>query len=274
MARLRRLQGNYKEAQEIIVAAARQRPEDVRFGLEGARIALEAHDLVAAETAINRWLGKGMATFELNLLEGRLAFQRGEYAKAAAYLQNAQAMPQGDGEATVFFGITLARLGRYDEAGPLLLDTLPHPTWSGWGWLYLGELRRLQGRFDDAFANFPKALREFKAQTGPRWRFSTLYAEWARTFAARYGWDHPRVLASLETGRDDGDADDPELNMAFAEYFLKRKKSDTEAAIRHLNKVVQVASYRCDALAQLGSLPGVDERRRTELKELQSLKCR
>ncbi len=274
MARLRRLQGQYKEAREIIDVGAKQRPEDIRFGLERARIALESHDVDAAQGEINRWLGKDVATFELNLLEGRLAFQRGDYAKAAAYLQNAQSMPQGDGEATVFFGVTLVRLGRYDEAGPLLLDTLVHPSWSGWGWLYLGELRRRQQRYDDAFENFPKALRDFKAQTGARARFSTLYAEWALTFAARYGWDHPRVIASLETGRDDGDSDDPELNQVYADYYLKRRSPDSEAAARYLNKVVQVAPYRCSAVRQLLSLRGaVDERRKTELNEILSSRC-
>lgn len=274
MARLRRLQGQYKEAREIIEAGAKQRPEDIRFGLERARIALESHDLDAAQSEINRWLGKDLATFELNLLEGRLAFQRADYAKAAAYLQNAQSMPQGDGEATVFFGVTLARLGRYDEAGPLLLDTLVHPSWSGWGWLYLGELRRRQGRYDDAFENFPKALRDFKAQTGARARFSTLYAEWAMTFAARHGWDHPRVISSLETGRDDGDSDDPELNEVFADYYLKRRSPDSAAAARYLNKVIQVAPYRCTAVKQLLALKGaVDDRRKAELNEILSSNC-
>jgi len=274
MARLRRLQGQYKEAREIIEAGAKQRPEDIRFGLERARIALESHDLDAAQSEINRWLGKDLATFELNLLEGRLAFQRAEYSKAAAYLQNAQSMPQGDGEATVFFGVTLARLERYDEAGPLLLDTLVHPSWSGWGWLYLGELRRRQGRYDDAFENFPKALRDFKAQTGARARFSTLYAEWAMTFAARHGWDHPRVISSLETGRDDGDSDDPELNEVFADYYLKRRSPDSAAAARYLNKVVQVAPYRCTAVKKLLALRGaVDDRRKAELNEILSSNC-
>ncbi|MEZ4460451.1 MAG: hypothetical protein R3E66_12155 [bacterium] len=183
-------------------------------------------------------------------------------------------MPQGDGEATVFFGITLVRLGRFDEAGPLLLDTLPHPTWSGWGWLYLGELRRLQGRFDDAFENFPKALRDFKGQTGPRSRFSTLYAEWARAFAGRFNWDHPKVVANLELGRDEGDPDDPELNAAFADYYLNRKAPDPAAAARYLNKVVQVAPYRCAAVKQLLSMPKVvEDRRRAELKEISSSNC-
>jgi len=273
-ARLRRLQDQLKESRELIDAASKQRPNDVGVAIERIRILMQSRDVVAAQDEINRWHSREANHHGLRVLEGRLAYLRGDYQRAAAYLEKAHTEEPNDGEAAVFYSAALARLGRYDQAGETLRDMLSHPEWGPYGWMFLGEVRRLQGRWSDVNQNLNTAKREISRNLGPRARTSLLQTQYALYFANRFDWNRPQVERNLLIGKSEGDPDEPELNLAFATLYSKQKKPDYEAALMYLEHVLRVAPYRCDAIQMALTFGNrVSETRRREIQAMHKSSC-
>jgi tetratricopeptide (TPR) repeat protein len=193
--------------------------------------------------------------------------------RAAAYLEKAYTQLPTHGEAAVFYGAVLAKLNKVDEASDVLKEVISHPTWGPQAWMYLGEVRRRQGKWKDATDNLAAAKREFSKTIGPSSRISLLQTEWAYYYSTRYDWNHPDVFKSLETGRTEGDADEPELNLAYAIYYLKRKQPDSAAALEAFEKVLQVLPHRCDAIQGALANPTLNAKRRVELETARASAC-
>lgn len=275
-AHLRLMQGKFDEAFELSEKAAKLRPDDPVVGLLRARVAIEQRRLDDAEKEINRWLARNTDPFEMSLLSGRLEFMRENYTKAAGYLKEAFEMRPGDGEASTYYGHTLVRLGKHKEAEEILKDNLSHPTWAGYAWAVLGEVRRKQRRWRDVSENFNKARRLYADQPIPDRYWSHLYAQWALANKARYRkWRDRRVRSKLREGRKKGDPQDPELNMVWGRYWLEKRRPDYEKATDALEKVVEQAPYRCDAVEALQRLYKRDEKEEKleELNELHKKNC-
>lgn len=272
-AHLRLLQGQIVDARDLIVASEKQRPDDLAVGILRIQHSLQTRDEKAAQSEINRWLSRETQNLDLTVLEGRLALMRGDLPRAAAYLEKAHAELPTHGEAAVFYGAVLAKLNKTDQAGDILKEVISHPTWGPHAWLYLGEVRRRQGKWKDATDNLAAAKREFSRSLGPLSRISLLQAEWAHYYGARYDWGHPEVLKALEAGRVDGDADEPELNLAYAVHYLKRKQPDPTAALDAFERVIRVAPYRCDAIQGALLIPVLNAKRRQELETARASAC-
>jgi tetratricopeptide (TPR) repeat protein len=275
-AHLRLMQGDFEAAFGLSEDAAKLRPDDPVVGLLRARVAIEQRRLDDAEKHINKWLAKTNDQFELSLLSGRLEFMRENYTKAAGYLKQAFEMRPGDGEASTYYGHTLVRLGQHDEAEEILKDNLSHPTWAGYAWAVLGEVRRKQRRWRDVSENFNKAERLYGDQPIPDRYWSHLYSQWALANKARYRkWRHGKVRKMLRLGRKKGDPRDPELNMTWGRYWLEKRRPDYDKATEALEKVVEEAPFRCDAVEALQRLykrAEADEKLE-ELNELHKTNC-
>lgn len=258
LADLRRLQGRYNEAIDILEPLTKDRPDDHQVSILLARTVLENRQPGRAQEIVDGWLGKGVAEREFGLLEGRIQYERRNFTRAAGYLKSAHEADKTDGEAAVFYGATLIALGQGDEADPLLRDTISHPTWGGHAWMELGKLRHDQKRWKDVVENFAGARSEFRDQTGPKSRFSELYASWALAYKDRWSWSDRRVYSKLDDGRDDGDPDDPDLNKAWALYHMNQRRPDRDAAKKYLEKAIEAAPYRCDVYKLLR--PMVEEK--------------
>lgn len=254
-ARLRLMEGKFDDAKELADRALKLRPNDPVVGLLAARVAIERQELPRASELINRWLGKSVDKYEHSLLEGRLEFARENYTRAAGYLKEAFEMRPNEGEATIYYGHTLARLGDYGNASTLLRKYLDHPTWSGYAWAVLGEVRRKQRKLKDAYENLDKAIKIYSAQSVPSRYWSHVYTEYALANQIKYRkWRHPQVKRMLDRGRKKGDPNDPGLNMAYGQYYLNLRRPDYVQAMKSIQKVVDAAPHRCDAVDALRNL--------------------
>jgi tetratricopeptide (TPR) repeat protein len=105
----------------------RDRPE---FSLAIARAAMDAGDQDRARNELNRWVGTAAESLgEWILLEGRQAYLRKDYPRAIGYFQRAYRDHVGRGEAALYYGLTLQRLGRNDEAREVFQGLREHPRW-------------------------------------------------------------------------------------------------------------------------------------------------
>lgn len=273
-ARLKRLQDEIQESRELITKASVERPEDIEAGIEKIRLFMQNRDLEGAQKEIDKWHSREPGNHTIKVLEGRIAYLRAEFQRAAAYLETAYKEEPTDGEAAVFYGSALAKLGQYEEAGENLRDMLSHPEWGPYGWMLLADVRRVQSRWRDVEQNLAAARRDFNKTLGPKLRFSLLYTQYARYYAERHRWDHPAVLRNLEKAKADGDLDEPEMNLTFAEYYLKRRKPDLEAASQYIENVLRVAPYRCDAIGlALNNRKAFESERVREIEELRKNHC-
>lgn len=268
-ARLFLLRGEYVEAKKLSDRALELRPDDSVVGHLAARVAIETGELAEAQRQLDRFLGKEVDPYEQALLEGRLHFARENYTRAAGYLKEAQELRPTDGEASIYYGHTLARLGDYGNAGTLLRGYLDHPTWGGYAWAVLGEVRRKQQRLKDAYENLDAALRKYDGQDVPARFYSHAYTEYALANQIKYRkWDHPAVKSMLDKGAELGDAKDPGLNMAFGLYYLNLRKPNFAQAMNYIERVVDVAPYRCDAVDALLSLYSRADKPKSEVDAL------
>lgn len=273
-ARLKRLQDEIQEARELITKASVERPEDIEAGIEKIRLYMQNRDLEGAQKEIDKWHTREPGNHTIKVLEGRIAYLRAEFQRAAAYLETAYKEEPTDGEAAVFYGSALAKLGLHEQAGENLRDMLSHPEWGPYGWMLLADVRRVQSRWRDVEQNLAAARRDFNKTLGPKLRFSLLYTQYARYYAERHRWDHPAVLRNLEKAKSDGDLDEPEMNLTFAEYYLKRRKPDVEAASQYIESVLRVAPYRCDAIQfALNNRKAFESKRVREIEELRKNHC-
>lgn len=271
-ARLRLMEGKFDDANELTKQALKLRPNDPVVGLLTARVAIERRDFEKGREHINRWLGKAVDRYELSLLEGRLEFARENYTRAAGYLKEAFELRPNAGEASIYYGHTLARLGDFKNASKLLREYLSHPTWSGYAWAALGEVRRKQRKLKDAYQNLDKAIAIYDEQEVPARYWSHVYTEYALTNRLQYRkWSHPTVKRMLNRGRKKGDPDDPGLNMAFGEYYLNLRRPDYGEAMKHIQKVVDVAPYRCDAVTALQTLYKRAERDQEQIAAIDNI---
>ncbi len=277
LAKLRRAEGRYKEAREVLEPLTKALPKDVRLGVEMARVALATGQLDEAESIVNQHLPANTDLIILDILQGRIALERQAYTKAAGYLQKAAEQKNPKGEALVFFGHVMTILNRFDDANKALLDGLSDPLWGGHAWMYLGELRRAQGKLKDARENLVKARSEFKERIGPRQRYSTLYAYRALEARDRMNgnWGHPNVKKMLDVAVDQGDEEDPFYHWVAAQYELGKKQPDLNAADRHLTNIANRAPYRCDAIKTWVKVREVlkDDKALKEAKTVESENC-
>ena len=255
-ARLRLLQGQFDAAEQITGRATKIASDDPAVGLLRARVAIDKRQLDTASKLLNKWVGKRTVDeYEMALLEGRVEFARENYTRAAGYLKNAYELRPSDGEASIYYGHTLTRLGDFKGAGKLLKQYLSHPTWSGYAWATLGEVRRKQRRVKDALENLSAARRIYAKTSVPKRYWSHLYTEYALTYQKKYRkWRHPTVKRMLDRGAKKGDPDDPGLNMTYGQYYLNLRKPKYDLAMEHIQRVVDVAPYRCDAVSALADL--------------------
>lgn len=188
------LQGKYQEAIEAARALLAQRREDATIWLligyaeEGLGHAPEAKDAMAKAVQLEPWnwqalqglvtLGRrhndwnlaiaaqsrlvqfepGNLTARLKLVDLLLA--GGRVQRALNNVEKALELAPGDGDAWLFKGAVLSRLGRYGEAREALSKGLGlKPARSALGWVWLGDLYEEVKLYPEAIEAYREALR-------------------------------------------------------------------------------------------------------------------
>lgn len=217
-----------------------------------------------AQEILDRWLReKGTSkTPRYRFLEGRVAFEQGDYVQAIGYLSELEdeARSIRRAEADLYRALTRVRLDDFDEAYSIVRNYLDHPTRDAFAWLIFGELRRRQGRVSDALENLDRAEAALDAGEDARRLEALVDVERAWTWQSRYGWDHSRVARHLEAARARAEETHPEVRLALGLFELRSRGGDLERAVEHLEAVVEHQPYRCRALEALSDLYGRLER--------------
>ncbi len=248
-------QGEFEQAAELLKKLSERRPDSDRVALLDARTAIEMGNHEKAQDTINAMLGKPVSNgFEMKLLEGRLAFAQRNYAKASGYLAAAHDLRPQDGEAGVFYAITLTRLNRHKEAEEVLDGYLKDRVWASLAWTTFAEIRRRQKRYSDAFENLGIALRKLKDAPLPKARTSDLFLQSALTYRDKHNWRHPSVLSRLNLALSKGDPNDADVHFHKGLYYLKQRRPNESDAAESFQKVVDVAPWRCDAFEAVEKL--------------------
>ncbi|MFU8803593.1 MAG: tetratricopeptide repeat protein [Bradymonadaceae bacterium] len=199
------------------------------------------------------------------MLKGRLAFARRDYAEARKFFERAQEINKDDFMANVMLGHTLVRLGENGPADRLLRDLLSAPVWGGHAWLALGELRRRQGRFQDANTNLTRARERLSSHIIPPRIEALIDVELALAWQRHRNWDHARVEQYLDAARQHSDEDFVEVLLAQGQFELGKRRRNLPAARRALEKATELDPNLCEAWSSLRQVYQA-QRARAELR--------
>lgn len=234
---------------------SRDFPNDPRVSQYHALHWLNQYDTAKAEAAINRWAGTPAATSSLHLFaEGRLAFSQQKYTAALGYFERASKQSPNEANAAVYFAQTLSNLGEHDRAEAILKPALDDIEWGPAAWVVFGQIRREQSRVRDASQNLAIAGRKLKETIASKYWITQHHLQTAMTYAARYDGAHRLVERELQRASDNGDPDDPALNLAWSRYHLAQRRPNQEAALKALQRATDRQPSHCGALKALKTL--------------------
>lgn len=252
VANLRLANGEVSKANDQLARLTEE--FEARWDVAALRIraAIRGHDLETASGILDDWLKRQEAeTDEFQLYEGLVAFARADYARALGYFDKARDSSRHEHEASLYYAHSLARLGELDEAEDVVRELTRSDRWRAAAWLVFGEVRRRQERERDALENLGLAEKHYDSDFAPPWRLAHLYAERALAVRQQKGWEDSRVLENLRRGKESGDSESPEIQLAFGLYFSEGPEPDLDRAATHLEKVVDIQPHRCSAVRKL-----------------------
>ena len=252
VSRLRLRRGKTADARAILDELVEK--FDSRWDVAKLRIRalLRNNEPDQARNVLDKWLQRPQAKkAEFNLFEGLVAYAQADYPTALGYFEKAQNASDYKDEATLYETHTLVRLGQLDKAEDLVRELVTHPRWRPTAWLIFGELRRRQERYSDALENLRLAQRHFDSDFAPPARISHLYAERALTWRDRRDWEDDNVWENVQEGKKRGDTESPEIQLVLGLYYVDGPEPDYERAATHLEKVVDLQPYRCEAIDAL-----------------------
>ncbi len=252
LAKLKIDEGAFEDANDILKVLRKSYPDNVDVGLLSVRVNLGRRHLKSARTELNKWLARPNANpFELNVLDGKIRFLNKSYGQAVGFFENAYKLNKSDPEATIFFAHTLTRLGRIDEALPLLRDAKRHPVWQGLALIVEGETYRKKGKFDLAIASLDKARKFFKKRRPKGETYSILFTERALSKKEKFGWTDPSVAAEFDQARRNGDLDEPYFNLKYGQFFMNQDQPNIKKASKAFARVLKTEPGNCTAIHTL-----------------------
>jgi tetratricopeptide (TPR) repeat protein len=253
VAQLHQLQGAWPQAEELLKELQQHAPDDHRIGAALVRTYLVAGRTEAAQQTLDAWIKDPIAkTAGYKLLQGLVAFNMRDFATAQGYLQQAVELAPKDAEAQIFLAYAKLRQGDMSAAvEDALKAQLRHPRWGGFAWLALGELRRRQGRFQDAEENLAQAIAILQESATPPWMLGEAYLQRALAWQAKHGWGHKQVKQYLDDAAGQGDVDSAELAYVRGLYLLNQKKPLLDEAAAELERSLAAAPRSCDTLQAL-----------------------
>ena len=242
------------------------------------RALMFAGDLQAARDELGEWSGvEGADEGTLTLLQGLHAFNSRAYVKALGYLERAVELRPADVEAEVFLAYARIRLGDLKAAEGPLLKHLKDPSWGGYAWLALGELRRRQGRFDDAEENLERAAKLLQNGQIPPWYITEAYLQRALAWQDRHGWRTDQVQTYLKLAAERGTERHPELNYVRGLHALEQRRADYERAAAFFQAALAIQPTHCPSITSLRYVmrrqDHEDSERYAELTEAQKTHC-
>jgi tetratricopeptide (TPR) repeat protein len=278
VAQMRLQRGEWEQSEALLKALQEAHPQDLQIGAMLVRTYIVGSRLGKAQETLDGWLKEpGAKTSQFKLLQGLIAFNMRDFAAAQGYLQQAAELDPSDAEAAIFVAYAKLRMG--EQGAPVedvLKAQLRHPQWGGFAWLALGELRRRQGRFQDAEENLAQALTTLQEGMTPPWMIGDAYLQRALAWQAKHGWGHERVKQHLNDAAGQGDSGSAELAYVRGLYMLNQKKPQLEAAAEEFERSLSVAPKSCATLQAL-ALTYTKLKRNDDLDRVndaqKSLKC-
>ena len=251
---LKIVQGRYDEATAMADALHEAYPKAPDVDYAVARVAVSSRELDMARERIAEWQEHRVSeTHAARKVEGMLAFNAADYAAARGHFEVANQLKPHDAEAAVYYAWSAARTG--SPAGEKVLrDRLSDPLWGARAWQALGDLRLEQQQWNHARENFAEALEKFRDTISPQWRLSESYAGLARAWAGLKGWDHYVTRQYVSRAGTRGDEASIPTQYLRGVYHLEKRRPDDEKGQEHLERVVAMDPYHCDAIERLVSL--------------------
>ena len=255
VARLYLRRGELTKATSVLDRLSSRFDDNWEIAKLRVRTLLLRHEIGEARSLLDEWVQRPVAEdVEFHLFDGLIAFAKADYSQAVGHFEKAEDDHRYQDEASLYRAHTLARLGNLDKAESIVHGNLTvHPRWRPAAWLIFGEIRRRQGRQDDAMENLGLADKNYEETSGltPPWRLSHLYKERAFSIRDEEGWSDDRVAEFLDKGKRLGDTESPEIQLGLGLYYLDGPEVDLERAATHLQKVVDLQPYRCQAIQAL-----------------------
>jgi tetratricopeptide (TPR) repeat protein len=247
------MNGEWGQAEELLKALQEEHPDDFNIGALLVRANVVGGQLAQAQEALDAWLKHpGGKTPRFKLLQGLIAFNGRDFAAAQGYLQQAAQQDPKDAEAAIFLAYARLRNGEQGaQVEDVLKAQLRHPQWDSFAWLALGELRRRQGRFQDAEENLAQAITLLQEGGAPPGLVGEAYLQRALAWQSKYGWSNDKVRTYLDEAMGKGGSGSSELLYVYGIYLLNQKKPRLEEAAEKLEASLASAPRSCETLQAL-----------------------
>ena len=247
--------GDSQGAKELVVPLDAKRPDFLPLAELTVRAYLDRGDLGVAEGRLEEMAKRHPKSLRIGLLRGRLAFAQGRYEQAITALEPIAGHASRPVEAQLFLAYARMRHGERDEALSERLEAhTNHPRWGPYAWLALGEMRRHQGRLQDAQRSLDRADELLKASHLPDWYQAELLTQRALALQAELGWDDPRLKRLIGRARRHDTGTHAGLKHLLALQAQQGPEQDRERAILLFEQALTIEPHHCPSLQALNAL--------------------
>ena len=247
--------GDSQGAKELVVPLDAKRPDFLPLAELTVRAYLDRGDLGVAARRLEEMAKRHPKSLRIGLLRGRLAFAQGRYEQAITALEPIAGHASRPVEAQLFLAYARMRHGERDEALSERLEAhTNHPRWGPYAWLALGELRRHQGRLQEAQRSLDRADELLKASHLPDWYQAELLTQRALALQAELGWDDPRLKRLIGRARRNDTGTHAGLKHLLALQAQHGPEQDKERAILLFEQALTIEPHHCPSLQALNAL--------------------